>query len=70
MLKIELELSVNVREVHTVQQSSLLLHLEIKRSARHRRIQHELVKVRFMADRALDFVFNIFRRMMFQADDG
>src|ERR1035441_8182098 len=47
MSKIELELSVDVREI-TLHQPVFVLHLLIERCAGYRRVQHELVKISVM----------------------
>src|SRR5690242_6668580 len=57
MPEIELVLAVNVREIH-IEQPAFTRHLAIERRSRHWRVQHELMEVRVVLDRVLDFAIN------------
>ena len=56
---------VNVR-----QQTALFGHFLVKRRARNRRVQHELVEVGLVADRRFDFLGDVVGRMVLESDDG
>src|SRR5271166_1858406 len=70
MLKVELELPVNVGEVYAVEHPAFFLHLGKQRRSWHRRVQHELMEVGAMRNRVFDFLLDILRRVVFEADDG
>src|ERR1039458_6229399 len=70
VLVVELELPVNVSEVHVVEHAALLLHLGVQRSARYRRVQHELVEIRAVRDRVFDLLMNVLGRVVLEAHDG
>src|SRR5690349_10569042 len=54
VLKVEFVLPVNVGEIYTLQHAALRLHLRIKRCARDRRVEHELMEVGFVRHSVLD----------------
>src|SRR5271157_606914 len=58
VLEVELELPVDVGEVHAVEHAAFLLHLLEERGARHRSVQHELVEVGAVRDRIFDLLSN------------
>ena len=70
VLEIELELAVNVGVVHVAQHASLIRHLLIQRRARHRSVQHELMKVSVVGNGVLNFGDDVVRGVMLEPDNG
>src|SRR4029077_5529677 len=68
--EVEFVLAMNVSEVDTFEHSSLLRHLFKKRSARDRRVKHELMEVRPVRDRVFDLLADILRCVMLQTNNG
>ena len=52
------------------QQRSLALVFLIERRARHRRVEHELVKIGVVRDGIIDHAVDVFRRVRFEPDDA
>src|ERR1035437_7260248 len=69
VLEVEGVLAVDIGQVH-IDQAPLFGHLEIERRAGDRRVEHELVQIGLVRDGALDLLDDVFRRVMFQTDDG
>ena len=68
--EIECQLPVCVGQIHILQKGSLASVLLIEGCARHRRVQHELVKVRIVGDGIIDDLVNFFGRVRFQSDNA
>ncbi len=70
MLEIKFELAMDVGEVDGVEHAPLFIHFGIERCARNGGIQHELVKIRFVADSVFNFFGDVRRSMVLEANDG
>ena len=56
--EVELELPVDIGQVHLVEQAPFVLHLLIQGRAGHRRVEHELVEVGVVGDGELDLLLD------------
>ena len=66
--EVELELPMNVGELHIVEHPPLFPHLPIQRGTWHRRIQHELMKIRAIGNGVVDVALDVLRRVVLQPD--
>ena len=69
MLEVELVLSVYVGKVD-IQQKILFLHFLVEGCAGYRRVKHELVEVRVVRYRVLDFLLDVIKSVVLEAHDG
>ena len=70
--EIELQLSVNIRQVElgNSQERAFRLLFGVQGRAGDGRVEHELMEVRVVADGMIDDFIDVFRRMLLDADDA
>src|SRR5208282_2073963 len=68
--EVEFVLPMDIGEVNVRQQTTLFRHFLVKRRARNRRVEHELVEVGLVVDRRFNFLDHVVARMVFESDDG
>ena len=70
MPKVELVLTVDVRRVDIRQKLPLFVDFLMKRRPRQGRIKHELMKIRCVRNRVVDFARQVFGGVVLQPDNG